>query len=95
MGAWLRTNGESVYGTRGGPLPPRDWGVTTQKDNKIYLHVLKLDDDVLALPKFDRKITRITRLDGRAVAHLDTKFGLVLQIPLEGRDPYDTVLVLQ
>jgi alpha-L-fucosidase len=95
MGAWLRTNGESVYGTRGGPLPPRDWGVTTQKDNKIYLHVLKLDDDVLALPKFDRKITRITRLDGRAVPHLDTKFGLVLQIPLEGRDPYDTVLVLQ
>jgi alpha-L-fucosidase len=95
MGAWLQTNGESIYGTRGGPLPPRDWGVTTQKDNKIYLHLLKLDDDVLALPKLDRKITRITRLDGRPVAHLDTKFGLMLQIPLEGRDPYDTVLVLQ
>ena len=95
MGAWLRTNGETIYGARQGPIPARDWGVTTQKGDKVYLHVLKLDDDVLALPRLPRKVARITRLDGRPVTFLETKLGLVLQLPLEGRDPYDTVLVLQ
>ncbi len=95
MGAWLRTNGETIYGARPGPIPARDWGVTTQKGDKVYLHVLKLDDDVLALPRLPRKISRISHLDGRPVTFLETKLGLVLQLPLAGRDPYDTVLVLQ
>ncbi|MGH9673234.1 MAG: alpha-L-fucosidase, partial [Bryobacteraceae bacterium] len=29
MGQWMRKNGESIYGTRGGPIAPRPWGVTT------------------------------------------------------------------
>ena len=31
VGEWLKANGETIYGTRGGPMPPRPWGVTTQK----------------------------------------------------------------
>jgi alpha-L-fucosidase len=31
VGDWLKRNGETIYGTRGGPLTARDWGVTTQK----------------------------------------------------------------
>ena len=31
MGEWLRTAGESIYGTRAGPLPVAAWGVTTQR----------------------------------------------------------------
>src|SRR5262249_55514780 len=30
MGRWLEKNGESVYGTRGGPVAPQPWGVTTR-----------------------------------------------------------------
>ncbi len=95
MGVWLRTNGESIYGTRQGPLPPRDWGVSTQKGDKVYLHILKLEDDVLALPQGPRKFTRFTRLDGKAVEHLETKWGTLVRLPLDSRDPYDTVVVLQ
>ncbi len=95
MGVWLRTNGESIYGTRQGPLPPRDWGVSTQKVDKVYLHILKLEDDVLALPQGPRKFTRFTRLDGKAVEHLETKWGTLVRLPLDSRDPYDTVVVLQ
>lgn len=40
VGAWLAENGESIYGTRGGPVAPQDWGVTTAKPGKVYLHVL-------------------------------------------------------
>lgn len=39
-GDWLRVNGGSIYNTRGGPLPPRPWGVTTQKGDTVYLHLL-------------------------------------------------------
>ena len=39
MGAWLRVNGESIYGTTASPLPPQSWGRTTVKGAKLYLHV--------------------------------------------------------
>jgi len=41
MGKWLNQNGYSIYGTRGGPFKPSDWGVSTRKGNKVYLHILK------------------------------------------------------
>ena len=46
VGKWLATYGESVYGTRRGPIPPQPWGVSTAKGSKdrpteIFLHVLK------------------------------------------------------
>lgn len=39
IGDWMKKNGESIYGTQAGPLPLHNWGVSTQKENKIYLHV--------------------------------------------------------
>src|SRR5205823_182898 len=38
MGAWVGRNGESLYGTRPGPLPRLDWCRTTRRDDTIYLH---------------------------------------------------------
>ncbi len=37
VGEWTKQYGETVYGTRGGPLSAREWGVMTQKGNKIYV----------------------------------------------------------
>jgi alpha-L-fucosidase len=45
IGSWMQKNGESIYGTKAGPLPLHNWGVTTQKDNKIYLHVFNWPED--------------------------------------------------
>ena len=41
MGKWLEKYGYTIYGTCGGPFKPTDWGVSTHKENKIYLHILK------------------------------------------------------
>ena len=41
MGQWLDIYGYTLYGTRGGPFKPTDWGVSTRKGNNIYLHILK------------------------------------------------------
>ena len=38
IGKWLAKNGESIYGTRGGPWLPAKNIVSTRKGNTIYLH---------------------------------------------------------
>ena len=68
-GEWMRQNGESIYGTRGGVIPPHDWGVTTQKGNTLYVHILNLKDKALYLPLNRKQVKQIrlfvdkTRLD--------------------------------
>src|ERR1700745_4357821 len=62
VGAWLNKYGVSIYGTRGGPLAPGDWGVTTQKGDTVYVHVLNWKAPLLALPPFPRKITSAQEL---------------------------------
>jgi alpha-L-fucosidase len=44
MGAWLKQYGESIYGTRGGPIPPQSWGVATHHDDVVYVHVLEIPE---------------------------------------------------
>jgi alpha-L-fucosidase len=40
LGAWTSRFGDTVYGARGGPMPPQEWGVTTQKGRRVFVHVL-------------------------------------------------------
>ncbi len=93
VGDWLRKNGDSIYGTRGGPVKPRPWGVTTQKAGKIYVHLLDWPDQLLALPKL-ANVTKATLLmNGKAVEVRQVDDGTILRLP-DGRDPIDTIIVL-
>ncbi len=96
VGQWLRTNGESVYGTRGGPVPPRPWGVTTRKGNKVYVHILDWQDDDLWLP-LDAKVKRASVLGRDGVVRLQPGKGGVLLggISALRQDDIDTVVVLE
>ena len=52
-GDWLSQNGESIYGTRGGPVAPlQSWGVTThsKSGNRVYVHVLDPKVGLVRLP---------------------------------------------
>ncbi len=80
IGKWLDRYGESIYGTRGGDIPPHDWGVTTRKGNKLYVHLLELEDDGLYL-QLEQKVksarclnngkkVKFDKLDGGIVLHL-------------------------
>jgi alpha-L-fucosidase len=95
MGQWMVKNGDTIYGSRGGPITPRSWGVSTQKGNVVFLHVLDWKDEYLALPD----------LPGIAGAHLfgsnaplelkTLSGGLLLRLPKESRDLIDTIVVLE
>jgi alpha-L-fucosidase len=94
MGEWMRANGESIYGTRGGPITPRPWGVTTQKTGKIYVHVLDWQDELLALPKLPAIRSASLRSTGKPVQIKQDAGGTVLRFPSADRDPIDTIIVL-
>jgi alpha-L-fucosidase len=95
MGDWLARNGESIYGTRGGPISPRAWGVTTRKGDKVYVHLLDWEDPVLILPGLSQKVKRAYRLtDNAPISVTSAPDGVALKLGRE-RDPLDTVIVLE
>jgi alpha-L-fucosidase len=96
MGEWLAKNGESIYGTRGGPLSARPWGTTTRKGNTVYVHVLDWPDPALLVPPLSGpvKSARFVR-DGRRATFQQSASGITLQIPADARDPNDTVIALE
>ena len=66
IGAWLRTHGETIYGTEAGPVAPRAWGVTTRKGDKIYVHILDWPDTELFVPIRGMRIREAAAFDGGA-----------------------------
>jgi alpha-L-fucosidase len=94
MGRWLKANGESIYGTRGGPIAPQSWGVTTQKGDTVYLHVLTDTDTVIAVPGLGGNITGMKLLSGAKVEYQTTPVGTIVRMPDTGRDPNDTVIAV-
>ncbi len=96
MGEWLTKNGETIYGTRGGPLTPRDWGVTTQKGDKVYVHVLDWTDESLILPAWGKRV-KAARVFGskEVVKFSQNEFGITIKIPASARNEIDTIIELE
>jgi len=95
MGVWLEKNGETIYGTRGGPIPPKSWGVTTYNGNKIYVHILNPEDNNLLIPDFGRKVKGITLFKtGAKLKYKQDAFGIAISVPEEVFDETDTILVI-
>lgn len=99
MGDWLRVYGESIYGTRGGPVAAADWGVTTRKDGLVYLHVLDWSQPALAIgwdASFPVRQARVLRTGERVEAQVSPD-GRVLVVSLPDRpdDLVDEVIVLE
>lgn len=95
VGEWLGKYGDSIYGTRGGPIAPADWGVTTWKGNKIYVHILKWNGPLLALPPIQKGISGATELvSGAKVEVTQSANGVVLKLPEAEKNQVDRVIVL-
>lgn len=93
VGVWLKENGETIYGTTNGPVSPQDWGVSTQKDKTIYLHVLDWDKDAILINDFSPKIKSMKMYQQDvAVSYEHSKYGLVVAIPASERDAVDTII---
>jgi alpha-L-fucosidase len=94
IGAWLKANGESIYSTRGGPFQLGQWGASTQRENKVYLHILSWPAEVLRLPPAKLTVKSARRLAGSAVEWKQTDGGLEISVPSSQRDALDTIIEL-
>ncbi len=96
MGEWTRVYGETIYGTRGGPLSAREWGVMTQKGNKIYVHILNWQDETLTIPKFGKKVVSAKLFQDKApVKFAENDFGFSLMVPKAKMNEVDTIIELE
>ncbi|HEX7411087.1 MAG TPA: alpha-L-fucosidase [Bacteroidales bacterium] len=97
MGQWLQKYGNSIYGTRGGPFKPTDWGVSTRKGNTIFLHILKWygDSPRIVIPDLGMKIKSCRLADGGKVKL--TKQGGNNVIEFAGKDllPINTIVEIE
>ncbi|HBZ21015.1 MAG TPA: alpha-L-fucosidase, partial [Bacteroidales bacterium] len=72
------------------------WGVMTQKANKIYVHLLSLEDNNLLIPDFGKKVKNITLFDsGAKIKFRQDAFGITVSVPAGIMDETDTILVME
>jgi alpha-L-fucosidase len=100
MGSWLRTYGETIYGTRKSYMKPADWGVAVEKGDKIYLHIIhpeKLGEELI-LSHFSQEVNKAYRFEsGGVIPFKADKAASTISLQLPGLDPeaVDQVIVLQ
>lgn len=94
MGDWLEKYGESIYGTKGGPLKPGIWGVSTNKNDVTYLHIMNWKDDSVTLPLL-QGITLKQVLTGGKITISPNRDGLTIRRDEQAREPVDTIIALK
>jgi alpha-L-fucosidase len=95
IGQWLGKYGESIYGTRGGPFLPGDYGVSTRKANTVYVHVLHWPKGNLVLPTIPAKVVSAKALTGGKATFTQSEAGIELSLPEADRNEVDTLIALE
>jgi alpha-L-fucosidase len=97
IGAWLKVNGEAIYGSTYGPLQGLPFGRTTARGTTTYLHVFEWPSQgALTVPGVRAKVAAVTLLSDRRVLAF-TQHGDVVTIQTAGvtPDPHATVLAIE
>lgn len=95
VGEWINEFGESIYGTRGGPFLPGDWGGSTYKDNKAYVHITEWMEDTIVLPRIDNEILSYSSLTSNQFEINITDSSLEISVPISSRHALDTIIVIE
>lgn len=95
IGDWLKQNGERIYGTRGGPWLPGDYGVSTHRGRNVYLHILTASENrAVVLPNLPIRIVRVTSLKGDPVSYTQDHTHIRIIAPTTG-DEVDVIIKIE
>lgn len=100
VGAWMRVNGESIYGTAASPFAKLTWGRCTKKvvDGRttLYLHIFDWPEDgELLVPGLESPVAKASLVaNGQTLETTRTEDGVVVSLPKEAIDPIATVCAL-
>ena len=102
IGAWMKVNGEAIYGTSASPISGLTWGRCTRKVREdattLYLHVFDWPaDGRLLVPGIEGPVARAYLL-GKPDAALTTEQtseGLAVNVGTAASDPISSTVVLE
>ena len=95
IGGWLEKYGETIYDTDAGLTGEQPWGCSTQKGDKLYLHITG-DAQQIEIPlgsKANRLLSAVTFDGGEPVPFTQTKSSITISAPSRG-DEADKIVVL-
>ena len=99
IGKWMHKYGKSIYGSGASPLPVQSWGVSTLKENKLYLHVFRWPVDgrlyvggLLSSPKKAYLFTDTTKT---YALKQSSSPDFYITVPNSAPDSINTVVVLE
>ena len=93
IGEWVSKNGETIYGTRKGPINPTQELVSTRKGNKIFLHLLNFNDKELEITDLKEKIKKVTYYNSNLkVDYKFKKSTLTINLDKSQLNEIDTII---
>ena len=96
VGKWLNQYGNTVYNTKGSSLKKQTWGVITEKEDEIYLHVFDRDTTSIVIDEFPYKPGKLVSLkDNLPVKYIFKNSQLRIDLSGISRDDFDTILKLK
>ena len=101
VGAWMKVNGDAIYGTGTTPFKRLPWGRCTTKvsgkDTTLFLHVFNWPmDGKLVVPGLKNSVKSAKLLvGGRKLKFNSTPAGIEVEVPGEAPDKISSTVVLK
>jgi alpha-L-fucosidase len=98
VGKWIEQNGETVYGTRGNVIPPKDWGILTVKNKSVYMHILNKPENpaYIFISGLNEKIAKAYLFKGqKEVKFKQQPEGTFIYIDGIQLDDIDTIIQME
>ncbi|RPD39647.1 alpha-L-fucosidase [Chitinophaga barathri] len=101
IGAWMKVNGEAIYGTKGSPLKPQSWGRVTRKQDGgntvLYLSVFEWPaNGSLEVAGLNKKIKNASVIGtNAAVKFSNGGDNTMFTVPAKGTNDIATVIKVE
>ena len=80
VGEWLAEFGDTIYATEAGDIAQQEWGCTTRKGDRLYLHIFEFAGGELFLPLDCKVVEAKSFADGTNVKFRKADGGVVLEL---------------
>lgn len=96
VGAWMRANGEAIYGAGPSPFRRLPWGRCTTKPGLLYLHVFDWPKGTLDIPGLKNHVKKVWLLtdSGTLLKVAKSVNGWTITLPAAAPDPIASVVVV-
>jgi alpha-L-fucosidase len=98
IGNWMKQNGESIYGTRGGVLKEQEWGMVTAKEKTRYIHIIRTlkDPAYIFIQGMKDKIAKCFLFAGKVpLKFKQLPEGVFVYLNGVQQDAVDTIIEIQ